>query len=78
MLLSKLTPGVAKHLTRPKGVIPSTLFHTLSALQAKHRCLLDRSAPWVAHSPLAVGRCALAWSYCLVRVLGDVNYYQHL
>jgi hypothetical protein len=38
-------------------------FHILSALQAKPRCLL------------AVGRCDSIWSYCLVRVSGDVNCY---
>jgi hypothetical protein len=79
MLLSKLTLGTTKPPTRPEEVLPmgpcSTWFHTLSVLQAKHRCSLDGSAPWVAPSPSAVGCCALVWFYCLVRVLGDANYY---
>jgi hypothetical protein len=59
MLLSKLTPGTTKPPTRPEEVLPmgpcSAWFHTLSVLQAKHRCLLDGSAPWVAPSLSAVG-----------------------
>jgi hypothetical protein len=68
MLLSKLTTGTAKPLTRPEKVLPtgpvqppmvdrlaSAWFHTLSALQAKLRCPLDGSAPWVPPSLLAVG-----------------------
>jgi hypothetical protein len=58
MLLSKLTPGAAKPLTRPVEVLPtgpvqpptvdrlaSAWFRTLNTLQAKPRCLLDGSAP---------------------------------
>jgi hypothetical protein len=88
MLLSKLTPDAAKALTRPEEVFSiglhsttmvdhftSTWFCTLSALQVKPRCLLGGSAPWVPPSPSAVGRCALVWSYCLVRASADVNCY---
>jgi hypothetical protein len=50
-------------------------FYTLSALQAKPRCLLDGSAPWVPPLLSAVGRYASVWSYCLVRALGDMNCY---
>jgi hypothetical protein len=50
-------------------------FCTLSALQAKPRCPLDGSAPWVPPSPLAVGRYVSVWSYCLVHASEDVNYY---
>jgi hypothetical protein len=55
--------------------LASVWFCTLSALQAKPRCLLSGSAPWVPPSSLAVGRCTSIWSYCLVRVSGDANYY---
>jgi hypothetical protein len=57
MLLSKLTPGVAKSLMRPEGVphtgpvqpsmmdrLTSAWFRTLSVVQAKPRCPLDGSA----------------------------------
>jgi hypothetical protein len=47
----------------------------LERAKAKPICLLDRSAPWVVPSPLAVGCCALIWSYCLVHVSEDVNCY---
>jgi hypothetical protein len=50
-------------------------FYTLSALQAKPRCLLSGSAPWVPPSLSAVGRCASVWSNCLVRASEDANYY---
>jgi hypothetical protein len=88
MLLSKLTPGAAKPLTRPEEVLPtgpvqpptvdrlaSAWFHTLSVLQTKPRSLLDESAPWVPPSPSAVGSYASVWSYCLVRAAEDANYY---
>jgi hypothetical protein len=55
--------------------LTSVWFYTLSALQAKSRCPLNGLAPWVSPSPSAMGRCASIWSYCLVHVLGDVNYY---
>jgi hypothetical protein len=71
MLLSKLTIGTAKPLTRLEKVLPtgpvqpptvdrlaSAWFCTLSTLQAKPRCSLDGSAPWVPPSPSAVGRYA--------------------
>jgi hypothetical protein len=59
MLLSKLTPGTAKPLTRPEKVLPtgppvqqpmvdrlaSTWFCTLSAFQDKPRCLLAGLLP---------------------------------
>jgi hypothetical protein len=90
MLLSKLTPDAAKPLARPEEVLligpvqPSTVdrlasawFRTLSALQAKPRCLLDRSASWVPPSLSAVGHCALVWSYCLVHVTENMKCYQH-
>jgi hypothetical protein len=88
MLLSKLTPGAAKPLTCPEKVLPtgpiqpptvdhlaSAQFCTLSALQAKRRCLLGRSASWVPPSPSAVGHYASVWAYCLVHALGDANCY---
>jgi hypothetical protein len=88
MLLSNLTPGAVKPLTRPEKVslrdpiqpltvdrLASACFYTLSALQAKPRCPLNGLAPWVPSSPLAVGRCASVWSYCLLRASGDVNCY---
>jgi hypothetical protein len=88
MLLSKLTLIAAKPLMRPEKVLPtghvqpptvdrlaSAWFRTLSVLQAKPRCLLDRSAPWVPPLPSAVGRYTLIWSYCLVHALDDTNCY---
>jgi hypothetical protein len=59
MLLSKLTPGTAKPLTRPEKVLPtgppvqqlmvdhlaSTWFYTLGAFQDKPRCLLAGLLP---------------------------------
>jgi hypothetical protein len=70
MLLSKLTPGVAKPMTRPEEVLPmgpvqpptvdrlaSGWFRTLSVLHAKPMCLLDGSASWVPPSPSVVSRC---------------------
>jgi hypothetical protein len=50
-------------------------FHTLSAPQAKPKCLLDGFALWVAPSLLTVDHCTSVWSYCLVRVLGDMTCY---
>jgi hypothetical protein len=62
MLLSKLTTGTTKPPMRPEEVLPmgpcSVWFRTLSVLQAKHRCSLDGSAPWVAPLSSVVGRCA--------------------
>jgi hypothetical protein len=55
--------------------LASAWFYTLSALQAKPRCLLGGSARWVPPSPSAVGRCALIWSYYLVCASGDANCY---
>jgi hypothetical protein len=88
MLLSKLTLGAVKPLTRPKGVLPMgpvqpptvdrlTLawFRILSTLHAKPRCPLDGFTPWVVPSLLAVGCCTSVWSYCFVHASGDVNYY---
>jgi hypothetical protein len=71
ILLSKLTTGAAKPLTRPEEVLPvgprsatddclaSACFRTLSTLQAKPRCSLDGFSPWVAPSLSTVGRYAL-------------------
>jgi hypothetical protein len=88
MLLSKLTLGVAKPLTRLEEVLPtgtvqpptvdhpaSAWFRTLSALQAKPSYLLDGSTFWVSPSPSAVGCYTSVWSYCLVRVSEDMNCY---
>jgi hypothetical protein len=68
MLLSKLTPGAAKPLTRPEYVLsmgprsatdggPSCLSLVLYPACAtdKPRCPLDGSAPWVPPSPSPVG-----------------------
>jgi hypothetical protein len=55
--------------------LASSWFHTLSVLQAKPRCPLDKSAPWVTLSPSAVDRCVSVWPYSLVRMSGDANYY---
>jgi hypothetical protein len=70
ILLSKLTLGTAKSQTRPEEVLlmgpvqtpmvdhfASAWFHTLSALQAKPRCSLDGSAPWVAPSLSMLDHC---------------------
>jgi hypothetical protein len=77
MLLSRLTPGEAKPVTRPEEVLPmgprSAWFCTLSALQTKPRYLLGRSAPWVPPSTSVVGRSASVWAYCLVHASEDVN-----
>jgi hypothetical protein len=88
ILLSNLTPGAAKLLTcleevHPMGPVqPPAMdcltlawFHTLSMLQTKPRCPLDRYAPWVPPSPSAVGRYTSIWSYCLIRTLGNMNCY---
>jgi hypothetical protein len=55
--------------------LASAWFRTLSVLQAKPRCPFDGSAPWVTTSPSAVGRYASVWSYYLVHVSGNANYY---
>jgi hypothetical protein len=86
MLLSKLTSGVAKPLTRHEEVLPTgprsatdggspclNLVCTLSTLQAKLRCPLNGLDPWVPPSLSAVGHCASVWSYYLVRASGDAN-----
>jgi hypothetical protein len=88
ILLSKLTLGAAKPLTRPEEVyhrgpvqpptvdrLASAWFYTMSALQVKARCPLDRLAPWVPPSPLAVSRCTSVCSYYLVHASGNANGY---
>jgi hypothetical protein len=55
--------------------LASAWFYAMSALQAKPRCLLGGSTPWVPPSLSAVGRYASVWTYCLVCASGDVSCY---
>jgi hypothetical protein len=90
MLISKLISGTAKPLTRLEEVLPMgprsvtdggppclslALYRWWWVAVPQPRCPLEGSAPWVASSPSAVDHCALVWSYCLVRVSGNVNGY---